>query len=88
MEQASRLCRSGAFPTCERFQSAHPDWHPAGGESTVAGKATPLVSRDLLISIAWVIGIPTAITFLIMLAIWITENVWMPTESILLRLIG
>jgi hypothetical protein len=87
-EQAARLCRSGEFPTCERFRIAIPSRQTTGSfsvEQASAGFMTlgesTSVSRQLITSAAWVIGIPTAITFLILLAIWITENVWMPTEA-------
>jgi hypothetical protein len=87
-EQATRLCRSGQFPSCERFRIATPGRQATGsfrvgqafsGFTTVAESTS--VSRQLITSAAWVIGIPTAITLLILLAIWITENVWMPTEA-------
>jgi hypothetical protein len=90
-EQASRLCRSGEFPSCDRFRTALPDWDMAKSPA-YSGRSQPAADADefrkqLISSAAWVIGIPTAITFLIMLAIWITENVWMPTESILYSLV-
>ena len=95
-EQASSLCRSGEFPTCQWYQqsgSIAPERPfqikrptiPRASAPTVEGTATaeqPL-SRQLVNSAVWVIGIPTAITLIIMLAIWITENVWMPTQTVL-----
>ncbi len=85
-DQAARLCRSGEYPTCDWFRTAFPDWTPEDDMRPVtpASVAAPdETSRRLLSSAAWVIGIPTGITLLIILAIWFTENVWMPTQHIL-----
>lgn len=85
LDRAARLCRSGEFPTCERFQAAYPNWHPpeelhpAAAPASTSQGAAP-ISRHLLSSAAWVIGIPAGITLLIILAIWFTENVWMPPQ--------
>ncbi|MEX2425190.1 MAG: hypothetical protein WD401_00330 [Thermomicrobiaceae bacterium] len=90
-EKAARLCRSGAFPTCDRFISAYPDWQPTTPVANPASAPSTTefsISRQLLSSAAWVIGIPTAITLMIILAIWITENVWMPTQIFNLTLLG
>lgn len=43
----------------------------------------PSLGRQLLTSAAWVIGIPAVITLLIIIAIWFTENIWMPTQHVL-----
>jgi hypothetical protein len=94
-EMAGKLCRSGEFPTCDRFRTAYPNWSPddhyfpyRSGSSHSATAPSVEFRQQVLSSIAWIIGIPMAITIAIMLAIWITENVWMPTESILLPLIS
>jgi hypothetical protein len=49
--------------------------------------STEALLRQLISSAAWVIGIPAGITLLIVIAIWLTENVWMPTDQIVLHLI-
>lgn len=91
VRQARELCRSGLFPTCEWFRRAYPDWKP--GDTSPAGTSTAVDAREnpfihqLLSSALWVVGIPTAITLIIIILIWITENVWMPTQGIILNLI-
>jgi hypothetical protein len=92
-DMAAKLCRSGEFPACDRFRTAYPNWSPDDRrfpyQSTTEQHTATTSSefkQHVLSSIAWVIGIPTAITIAIMLAIWITENVWIPTESIVLHL--
>jgi hypothetical protein len=87
------LCRTGNFPTCPRFQDAYTKSRTSErftddrSASSEADDAWYPIPRQLLSSAAWVIGIPTAITLLIVIAIWLTENVWMPTEQILVTLI-
>lgn len=92
LRQARELCRSGQYPTCEWFRRAHPDWEsgdtsPAGatGISTTIDPQEFPILRQLLSSAIWVVGIPTAITLIIIILIWITENVWMPTQGIILN---
>jgi hypothetical protein len=94
-ETAAELCRASRFPSCDRFQIAFPDWNPddqgwpartsPGTLDPESATALSPVTRQLISSAAWVIGIPTAITVLIMLAIWLTENVWMPTEAVIIQ---
>jgi hypothetical protein len=43
--------------------------------------------QQLLSSALWVVGIPTAITLIIIIAIWLTENVWLPAQRIVLHLL-
>jgi hypothetical protein len=94
-DRASRLCRSGEFPSCDRFRAAYPNWNPANNPRPARANATTTTAphpedfrQHVLSSLMWVIGIPTGITIAIILAIWFTENVWMPTESFLLPLLS
>lgn len=83
LETASTLCRSGKFPTCHRYQHAQ-----KAVDSTKQRSSEPPLARRLLISALWVIGIPTGITLLILIAAWITENLWAPTQQIVGYLAG
>ncbi len=95
--QAQELCRSGEYPTCDWFRRADPNWAKgdtapimvgaAARSGNAAGAETHPLSRQLLSSALWVVGIPTAITLIIIMAIWVTENVWMPTQQIIVDLI-
>lgn len=76
-EQATALCRSGAYRECGRFRGAQ-----RTGASARPLRIESSLARRLLISALWVVGIPTAITLLILIAAWFTENVWVPTELI------
>ncbi len=72
-----------------------PNWQPetvvswlrpsqttADGTSSTAAPEKSL-GWQLLTSAAWVVGIPAGITLLIIIAIWLTENVWMLTQHVL-----
>lgn len=80
---AARLCRSGAFRTCERYQRARSSEHRQWTDSREL-----TLTRRLLTSALWVLGIPTAITLAILVAAWITEKVWVPTEQLIIQLTG
>lgn len=82
-EEVASLCRSGAFQTCHRYQRAR-----ARGRPPVAGPPEPSLSRKLLTSALWVIGIPTAITLAILIAAWITEKLWVATEQLIIQVAG
>lgn len=80
-ETATALCRSGAYPTCRRYRRVSPE---ASGRAKRGGH--PSLARRLLTSALWVIGIPTAITLMILIAAWITEKVWVPTEHVIFQI--
>lgn len=82
-ETAARLCRSGAYPRCSWFRTAQP-----AAIATRRYTSEPPLGKKLLTSALWVIGIPTGITLLILIAAWITENVWAPTQQIIVHLTG
>jgi hypothetical protein len=63
-QHASRFCRSSQYGHCPRFVT------------TVPRPVTPSVAKRLLASVLWVLGIPTAIVIVILLAAWLTEHVF------------
>jgi hypothetical protein len=59
-----RFCRSSHYGRCPRFVT------------TVPRPMAPSVARRLVASVLWVLGIPTAIVLVILLAAWLTEHVF------------
>jgi hypothetical protein len=73
-EYVDRYCTSGYHSRCPRFAA------PVVSEGSAPSPASATnLTRRLLYSAAWVVGIPTAIVFLIMLAAWLTEHVFLVT---------
>jgi hypothetical protein len=82
-QQARRLCRTSAYPSCQRFQLATPQ-RGSYARRHLADQSLseePTLLRQLLQSAVWVIGIPVVITLAIVVALWITEHVWVVTET-------
>jgi hypothetical protein len=73
---ARQLCRSGAYQQCQRYVAIHPQTTRPLQHTLRTSTAKRLLSSAL-----WVIGIPLAITLLILLAAWFTEHVWITTQA-------
>jgi hypothetical protein len=79
-EQARSLCRSCDHQSCRRFREASsPD------RASNAATIDQSVQRRLVGSALWVIGIPVAITLMIVLALWLTEHVWLSTQTAIME---